>query len=436
MNTTTSFAQERPMFETYVSNVPRLLRQSAYLIVGFPLATAAFVSLITLFSFGVGTVIIWIGLPVLVVTLHTAGLFAAIERRSAATATGRQMPEPTYLPPTEGGPAILRPFGVLRDPSRWFELLWGMLHFIVSTLTFCITVTWWVGAAATVLGPLSVFVLARFDGLGSGLGSLLGFALGSTPGLMVEAALNFAVGLFFLLTLPFVINALANLQASASHSLLSLHSGYEQRIDDLRDSRSAARDAEAASLRRLERDIHDGPQQRLIRLQMDLARAERAAATDPERARTLLAEARSQAKDTLDELRSLSRNVAPPVLVDRGLDAALAELAARSDVPTTVGSETSELPDHVATAAYFVVAEAMANINKHSLASEARVSAIQSEGLLTVSIIDNGVGGASLAKGHGLAGLAERLRGVDGRLSIDSPDGGPTVVVAEIPCAS
>ncbi len=432
MSTTTSFAEDRPMFDAYRNRIPQLMRQSAYLVIGFPLAIAAFVALITGFALGVGTAVIWIGLPILVGTLHIAGVFAALERRSAAMACEREMPTPAYLPAPRDRGAIAAVLGPLRDTQRWLDLLWGVVHFMVATITFCFTITWWVGAFGTVLGPLTELILNRIDGIGrGGLGTLLGFDT-----VWANVVIDVLLGLVFVATLPAVVNALATMQSSVSHALLCMRGGYEQRIDDLNDSRSAARDAEVNSLRRLERDIHDGPQQRLIRLQMDLARAERAAQSDPERAMTLLAEARSQAHDTLVELRNLSRSVAPPVLVDRGLDAALEDLVARSDVPATLGTETRDLPPAIATAAYFVVAEALANVNKHSLAAHARVDVIQASGLLTVTISDDGVGGASPAKGHGLAGLTERLRGVDGHLSVDSPAGGPTVVEAVIPCGS
>jgi len=194
--------------------------------------------------------------------------------------------------------------------------------------------------------------------------------------------------------------------------------------------------AEADTRRQLERDIHDGPQQRLVRLGMDLARAKRQAIKDPQAAEGIISGAMDQTQQTLDELRRLSRGIAPPVLTDRGLSAALAEVAARSTVPVTVHADLPPLPDHISQAAYFVASEALTNLNKHSGAHSAELGAVIETEQLRLWIADDGVGGASLAKGHGLAGLVERLEGVDGRLTVTSPAGGPTRVEAVIPCAS
>ena len=221
------------------------------------------------------------------------------------------------------------------------------------------------------------------------------------------------------------------MQTGLIRAMLSWHS----EVSRLQTSRAAVQRAEADTRRRLERDIHDGPQQRLVRLRMDLARAQRQAEKDPAAASAIIRGAMDQTQQTLDELRQLSRGIAPPVLIDRGLAAAITEVATRSSVPVTVSTELPDLPDHVSQAAYFVVSEALANLNKHSGATAAGVDARVVDGALLVRISDNGIGGASTAKGHGLAGLVERLNGVDGRLFITSPTGGPTTLEARIPCA-
>lgn len=251
----------------------------------------------------------------------------------------------------------------------------------------------------------------------------------------MSSLFEYGLALLCLISLPAVIHALATLQASVSRALLCSRGELVRRIDQLDSSRTAARTAEAQALNRLERDLHDGPQQLLVRIQMDLARAERATELDPAKARDLLAEARQQTADTLAELRNLSRGIAPPVLLDRGLDAALEELAGRSDVLTTVDSSVGQVPPHIASAAYFTASEALTNVHKHSVATEAHIAVERQGDLLTISVTDNGIGGASIAKGHGLAGLAERVRGVEGELFVDSPIGGPTVVQAVLPCA-
>lgn len=415
--------------------LPRLGRETGYLLATFPLSIASFVVVLTLASTGVSTAAMWVGIPILVAALLSASVFARIERGLVARTMGRDMAQPAYksVPADAGlGRRLMTP---LTDPNRWLEVLWSQVNFVVSTITFSIAVTWWAGPLWMIVGPILGFAFRKNPNINfSGLPELVGF-----HGWVAGAVWDVMVGLFTLVTLPWVIRGLAWVQSTISHAMLSMRGGYEQQIGALQTSRASARQAEHNSLRRLERDIHDGPQQRLIRLQLDLARAERAAATDPERARQLLADARRQTQDTLAELRNLSRGIAPPVLVDRGLEAALDELAARSEVLTTVSCDeeaTRGLPHHVATTAYFVAAEALTNVNKHSLATVAHITVDQLPESVVVSVSDNGVGGASVAKGHGLAGLAERLSGVDGVLSVDSPTGGPTVVQAEVPCAS
>jgi signal transduction histidine kinase len=201
-------------------------------------------------------------------------------------------------------------------------------------------------------------------------------------------------------------------------------------------SRGAAIAAEGHSLRRLERDIHDGPQQRLVRLQMDLAAAERQLDTDPKKARGLITEAMAQSKEALEELRSLSRGFAPPLLLDRGLVAALESAADRSAVPVKIVDELggATLPQEIERNAYFVVSEALANIAKHSGATEATVRVwVEGTESLNVAVFDNGRGGAASKPNHGIAGLEERLLGLGGSLDVHSPSGGPTTVLAHLP---
>ena len=208
-------------------------------------------------------------------------------------------------------------------------------------------------------------------------------------------------------------------------------------ITGLQEQKQAAASAEATALRRLERDIHDGPQQRLVRLAMDLGRARQQLDTDPEAARATIEEALGQTRETLDELRALSRGIAPPILTDRGLSSALAALAARSPVPVdlAIDPDLGRLDPGVETTTYFVVAEALTNVAKHSHATQCTVTVARASGLIGIVVADDGVGGASIAKGHGLAGLADRVRAAGGTLSVTSPTGGPTEIRAELPCA-
>ena len=195
-------------------------------------------------------------------------------------------------------------------------------------------------------------------------------------------------------------------------------------------------DAAEAERRRIERDLHDGAQQRLVALAMELGRAQAKFTDDPEAARDLVDQAHAQAKEALIELRNLVRGVHPPVLTDRGLDAALSGLAALCPVPVDVHVEVPVRPKPAVEAvAYFMVAEALTNVAKHARASHVNVL-VEGHGFpgsLTVLISDDGIGGAN-PRGAGLSGLADRVSGVDGELSVESPSGGPTIISAVLPC--
>jgi signal transduction histidine kinase len=251
------------------------------------------------------------------------------------------------------------------------------------------------------------------------------------------------VGLLLLMTLPLVTRLCTAAQAGLGKALLSDVSALHRRIRGLEQERDTARaqtvaavTAEAAALRRLERDIHDGPQQRLVRLAMELGRAEHHFDSRPEAAREALADAIAQTQEALEELRALSRGIAPPILADRGLREALTALAARSTVPVDLDADPLDgrLDPAVETAAYFVVAEALTNVAKHSHALRCAIGLRHSAGTLRAWVTDDGVGGAALGKGHGLRGLDDRVHAVGGRLRVTSPPGGPTTITAELPC--
>jgi signal transduction histidine kinase len=242
-----------------------------------------------------------------------------------------------------------------------------------------------------------------------------------------------------LLPLPAQLTrGLASLDIAVARYLIGPGGSTDQteRITELEQSRARVVDAAEAERRRIERDLHDGAQQRLVSLAMNLGRAKARFADDPDGAREIIEQAHTEAKEALAELRNLVRGVHPPVLSDRGLDAAISGLAALCPVPVTVHADTGPRPPVSAEAiAYFVVAEALTNVAKHAHASRADVSVTRHGDVLRVLIRDDGAGGAN-PHGQGLAGLADRLAGVDGRLSVRSPDGGPTVIEAELPCRS
>ena len=410
----------------------QLGRDAAFLLLSGPLSLLAFYLLVPLTALGVVTTIIWVGLLLLIIDLSIAGGFANFARLAVARVDGREPVPGGYLEPEPGASARRRLFRRLRDPPRWMDLLWAVIYFPVSLITWIISVVWLALAVAGLLAPIADIILDLV--LDPAIGEQrqgLAHLLGLQPELLWDIGFNLTCGIVFSLTAPAVLRGLAAMQTGLTRAMLS----WRSEVSRLQTSRAAVQRAEADTRRRLERDIHDGPQQRLVRLRMDLARAHRQAEKDPEAASAIIQGAMEQTQQTLDELRQLSRGIAPPVLIDRGLAAAITEAATRSSVPVTVSTELPDLPDHVSQAAYFVVSEALVNLNKHSGATAAGVDARVVDGALLVRISDNGIGGASTAKGHGLAGLVERLNGVDGRLFITSPTGGPTTLEARIPCA-
>jgi signal transduction histidine kinase len=206
-------------------------------------------------------------------------------------------------------------------------------------------------------------------------------------------------------------------------------------VEVLTRTRRGALDVQAAELQRIERDLHDGAQARLVSVAMNLGLAEELLSKDPQSLTELLAEARSSTLTALDDLRTVMRGIQPPVLADRGLEGAIRALALDLAVPVTVSGEIpGRVPVPVESAAYFAVCECLANVVKHSGALQARVDLGYRDGVLSVVVRDDGVGGASLTAGSGLRGVARRLEVFDGTITLSSPVGGPTVVRMEVPC--
>lgn len=440
--TATSVAPPRRGYGALWRTVPREL---VFLLVAFPISLVGFIVTIGLFSTGVGTIVtFFIGLVLIIGALYVSRGFGAVNLALLEFAGRPRITRPDW----QDARARTGFFGWLRatlgNGHYWLYLLHVMVvDFIITLVTWTITVTW----VSIGLGGVTAWF---WDGLfpeanrdffvSRWLFERMGLEL--TDPALVENLLNLALGIVFLLTLPFVTRGLTSLHWLVARGLLSAFrsDALQREVASLSESRGAAVSAEGQSLRRLERDIHDGPQQRLVRLQMDLAAAERQLDSDPEKAKGLITEAMQQSKDALEELRALSRGFAPPILLDRGLVAALESAAVRSAVPARLVDELPAdvaLPQEIERNAYFVASEALTNAVKHSGATdiELRVAVSEDAQWLEVFVADNGNGGATAVLGHGLAGLEERLRGVGGTLAVDSPDGGPTLVTARLPLA-
>jgi signal transduction histidine kinase len=424
-------------------------KELLYLFIAFPIGVLVFGISIGLVSAAVGTfATFFLGVLFLVAALYVARAAGTVE---------------LGLLEWVGRPAIRRPdwndrtartgfFGWLRalfaNGHYWLALLWStIVDFIVTTVTFTLSVVWFSIALGGLTGWFWMWVLPNGDRdffvSHWFFTRVLGWAENFDP-LVADTALWFVVGLLFAATLPFVTRGLTWLHWGVARGLLGAFKSdaLEKEVATLTESRSAAVAAEGTALRRLERDIHDGPQQRLVRLQMDLAAAERQLETDPDAARKLLEEARQQSKDALEELRALSRGFAPPILLDRGLVAALESLAVRSAVTVRVVSslpDDVDLPTELERNAYFIAAEGLTNAVKHSGASaidlriDLRRLPETDETWLDVTVTDDGRGGAKAVPGHGIAGLQERVLGQGGTLEISSPKGGPTTLIAHLP---
>jgi signal transduction histidine kinase len=388
-------------------------------------ALASFTVLAVGFSISIGTLAIWVGAPLLACVLRAARMCAELERRRIRALTGRELPPAYYRQAPGTGLGRLRV--LLTDPQLWRDALHSLLAMPLAAFTWAVTAMWVSSAVAFTLEPV----------YGWKWPSSLQWDGATARGYLPVAALSLLVGLVFLVTIPPVLRQMAAVHVVLARALLSNETAeLRARTEQLTASRRAVVQAQAQTLRRVERDIHDGPQQRLVRLGIDLEAVLRRLDDDPDAARDLVEQALAQTRAALSELRAVSRGIAPPILADRGLAAALAAAVSRCPVEATLDSGLAageRLAETVESAAYFVVSEALTNVAKHARASHCAVTVSREPGALQLRVTDDGAGGAHLGKGHGLAGLVDRLAGVDGRLELRSPAGGPTVLTARIP---
>jgi signal transduction histidine kinase len=331
--------------------------------------------------------IAWIGLPLLFVFVPASRWIATRHRNVAAQILGTPVPA-DYRVAAEGSNLVTKVITYARDPMTWRDLAWAPVAltagFALSLLTFLLFVVivtgalWWYGAE---------------------------------PIMRARARLDRA----FL---------------SYGHT-----ERLEQRVQVLTETRASSIDHSAAELRRIERDLHDGAQARLVAVGMNLGLADTLLDSDPEQARQLLAEARSTTSSALSELRSVVRGIHPPVLADRGLGGAVEALALDMALPVRVTQELAGRPaPPVESAVYFAIAECLANVGKHAGAENAWVELRHASGRLTAVVGDDGAGGAEPENGTGMRGVMRRLAAFDGTMMVSSPDRGPTLITLEVPC--
>ena len=386
---------------------------------GFFVGVFAFAALVSFAAAGSATIVIGIGLLFIAMGIEGSRLVARLERRRVALGTPGRLLAHSYRPLRGSALDIARAEFV--DESRWRDVLYVAINFPLSIIEFVVIVTVWSLSLWLLTMPLGFDPVLGQDGPSMVIRVVAGAAL-----LPVAASLSQLV--------------MALHRAVVSGLLCTSESRELRRqVETLKESRSAVLDVEASELHRIERDLHDGAQQRLVMLTIDLGLANERIDTDPAAAKQLVLEGQEQARLALAELRDLVRGIAPSILLDRGLVPALSSITGRGPVPTVVRSDLppgERLPAAIERAAYFVVAEALANVAKHSGARGCEVRCRRDESRLVVEVWDDGGGGATLEPGGGLAGLAGRVAGVDGTLAVSSPEGGPTLVRAELPVAA
>ncbi|MFJ9549486.1 sensor histidine kinase [Streptomyces erythrochromogenes] len=363
-------------------------KEIAHLVTNLPAAILGFVYAVVMVSTAGGLSVTAIGLPLLAAGLFLSRQSGRLERARARLLLGVRVEEPTPIPgPRRSGGFFPWLWTSIKDPVGWRTVLYQLIRLPWAVLTFTVVLT----------------------------------------------------GLFVLWpVLPYLVRLLANADRAMVRGLLSPSDGLERRIAELESDRGVVVDTAAADLRRIERDLHDGAQARLVALAMGLGLAKEKLLEDPQGAAAMVDEAHGEVKLALQELRDLARGIHPAVLTDRGLDAALSSVAARCVVPVKVlvdlpGGQEARPAEAIEGIAYFIVSELLQNVSKHAGARGASVEVWRSGARLLIRVSDDGRGGADTSGGSGLAGLAERLDAVDGVLVVDSPEGEGTVVSAELP---
>ncbi|MFZ0047397.1 MAG: histidine kinase [Streptosporangiaceae bacterium] len=405
----------------------RIVRNSIFAVAGVPVQLAAIAVLIAPWVLP-GLVVVSLGqvaaatLAGVTLILLARAPLTAIQRHRYWSLLGIDIPRPA----ARSGASPGRLLAGLRSEATWRQLAYHVVVGPVIALGGIATLASWAAGAALASSFAGTFVFSS------------PYSNSQTVPPKLKAVLTL-IGIVLLLTAPFLAAGVAWLDARAGRALLgpSRSLELERQVETLSESRAGVVDAADAERRRIERDLHDGAQQRLVSLAMNLGLA-RATMTDvPEPVRQVIAEAHEEAKEALAELRNLVRGLHPAVLEDRGLDAALSGIAARAPLPVRVSvAVPHRASPTVEAVAYFVVSECLTNIARHAAATRAEIDVRRTGDVLLIKVSDDGCGGADQARGTGLGSLARRARSVDGTLTIDSPAGGPTMITVELPCGS
>jgi signal transduction histidine kinase len=420
---TASTRSDRP------SNAPdqTLARWIAVLeVLTFPL----FIALFVLGVVGIALIPISAGLLLLAVALPATRALADLYRRLAGRLLGTEILSP-YRAPT-GATVAGRLLQRLRDPQTWRDLAWLIVSATVGFVIAIFSLTVLAGIAWYAIFPF-LFWVAPAGVFDTNYGIFHVERLRDSVASWVFVPIAFALWWW-------VVPVLSRSRARIDRALLGPTESarvrlLESRVSQLSESRSDTIDVQAAELRRIERDLHDGAQARLVASGMTLGMAIETLEHDPVAAKALLQEARATNRDALVDLRSVVRGLHPPVLSDRGLVGAVQALAVQMPTAThVVATLSGRPPAAVESAAYFAIAECLANVGKHAGATRIVITLGHERGRLSIDVEDDGKGGARLDPNGGLAGVARRLAAFDGTLDIDSPSGGPTRVAMMVPC--
>ncbi|MFC9628182.1 sensor histidine kinase [Streptomyces mirabilis] len=409
----------------------RSWREFGYVMSGLPVGICMFTFAVTMFSLGMGLLITFLGIPVLAAALAGVRGFGALERARARGLLGIEVAAPEPLRVRKQG-ALAWMGAILKSGSAWRHLLYSVVQFPWSVFSFVVALNFWAYGWAMLTYPLWFWLFPVYGGQG-GL-QLYGDGMHriylDNP---FEITVTALLGLLITMATPWIVRALTMVDRVMVAGLLG-PSRLASRVVELESDRGVVVDTAAADLRRIERDLHDGAQARLVNLAMGLGLAKEKLTEDPQAAARMVDEAHGEVKTALQELRDLARGIHPAVLTDRGLDAALSSVASRCTVPVQVDVDLPARPaPAIEGIAYFTVSELLQNISKHARATRATVDVWRVENRLMLQVVDDGVGGADVSRGSGLAGLAERLDAVDGVLVVDSPVGGPSRITAELP---
>ena len=395
---------------------------TAYVALSAVLGGIAFFVLVPTLAIAVPMLVVALaGLPLIVFAFALCHLLARVERHRIQAVFGVEFPI-RHLP--RDGRLPSRAIRWLGSRGAWMELCYAVV---------ALPVVGWIGSALVFFawGAALAFLSFPLWGLFADSGATL---FGLDVGYGASAVVHLAAGTGALYAAPWLARGVAAVQVAMARLLLEQgeRERLSARVDTLEETRAGMVAAADAERRRIERDLHDGAQQRLVALAMTLGRAK--ATEDPALARTLVGEAHGEAKEALVELRNLARGIHPAVLTDRGLDAAVSALAARCPIPVAVDVDLPYRASPASEAiAYFVVAEALTNVAKHARATRAWLTVEFLGDRLVVEILDNGIGGA-IPTGIGIGGLRDRVRAVDGDLHLASPAGGGTTLRVELPC--